>query len=339
MSSQTATAPSALPPGEAVARDSGKLKASPSTEGVFVDGDLETGKLGLISVRDPSNEPVLMLGVNRLAVCDVVTWNRKPPTRQMVKDYVMPLVELLGLAPMKVDSIPGTVLAAHGMIYDLCELPDGVVINGDLHIMNKCPDLERLPDDMTVNGTLIIWQNNRLTEVPRNLRATEGLGITGCPNITVVRQGVSCREFSSFAGCRNLKAFEGGCDFPKGVELPDNKELRCLFPMFERRGDDISVVVRPNTIPLPSAVKGLAGRIARTVAVAKDIASPRIVSRTRKGRNGVDGVDTLAETVADYAAERDARLLSVQAEMDEELERRNDPAGPVATPSANKRGI
>ncbi|MCV9963857.1 hypothetical protein OIU34_18430 [Pararhizobium sp. BT-229] len=317
---------------EAVARDSGKLKASPSTEGVFVDGDLETGKLGLISVRDASNEPVLMLSVNRLAVCDVVAWNRKPPTRQMVKDHVMPLVEARGLAPMKVDSIPGTVLAADGMIYDLCELPDGVVINGDLHIMNKCPDLERLPDDMTVNGTLIIWQNNRLTEVPRNLRATEGLGITGCPNITVVRQGVSCPEFSSFAGCRNLKAFEGGCDFPKGVELPDNKELRSLFPMFERRGDDISAVVRPSTIPLPAAVKGLAGRIARTVAVAKDIASPGIVSRTRKG-------GSLLEALSDIADERDARLLSVQAEMDDELERRNAATAAVATPSTNKQGI
>lgn len=316
---------------EAVTRDCGKLQASPSTEGVFEDGDLESGKLGMISVRDRNNEPVLMLGVNRLAVCDVVGWNRQPLTRQMVKDHVMPLVEALRLAPMKVDSIPGTVLAADGMIYDLCELPDGVVINGDLRIMNKCPDLERLPDDMTVNGTLIIWRNNRLKEVPRNLKATEGLGITGCPNITVVRQGVSCPEFSSFSDCRNLKAFEGGCDFPNGVELPDNKELRELFPMFERRGDDISVVVRPNTIPLPSVVKGLAGRIARTVAFAKEIASPGIVS-TRKG-------GSLAEAMTAIAAQREERLLSVQAVMDEELERRNVSAGAVITPSANKQGI
>lgn len=321
---------------EAVARDCGKLKASPFTEGVFEDGDLESGKLGMISVRDSNNEPVIMLGVNRLAVCDVVTWSRKPPTRQMVKDHVMPLVEALGLAPMKVDSIPGTVLAADGMIHDLCELPDGVVINGDLRIMNKCPDLERLPDDMTVNGSLIIWQNNRLKEVPRNLKATEGLGITGCPNITVVRQGVSCPEFSSFADCRNLKVFEGGCDFPNGVELPDNKELRALFPMFERRGDEISVVVRPNTIPLPSAVTGLAGRIARTVAVAREIASPGIVSRPRNGKNGVA---TLTDTLREYAAERDGRLLSAQTQMDEEIERRHAADGPSATPTANKRGM
>lgn len=320
---------------EAVSRDCGKLKASPFTEGVFEDGDLESGKLGMISVRDNNDEPVLMLGVNRLAVCDVVGWDRRPPTRQMIKDHVMPLVEARGLAPMKVDSIPGTVLAADGMIYDLCELPDGVVINGDLRILDKCPELERLPEDMTVNGTLTIWNNNRLKEVPRNLRATEGLGITSCPNITVVREGVSCPEFSSFDGCRSLKAIEGGCNFPKGVELPDNKELRALFPMFERRGKDISVVVSPNSMPLPAAVKGLAGRIARTAAVVKKIAAPQVVSRTHNFGNGVA---TLAETLGEYAAERDTRLLAAQAEMDDELERRRALIQPVATPSANMQG-
>ncbi|MBY3433076.1 hypothetical protein HFN89_02635 [Rhizobium laguerreae] len=314
---------------EAVARDCGKLNASPTTEGVFVDGDLENGTLSLISVRDPSDDPVLIMSVNRLAVCDVVGWNRNPPTRKMIKDHVMPLVEARGLAPMKVDSIPGTVLAADCMIYDLCELPDGVVINGDLLILNKCPELERLPDDMTVNGTLIIWENNRLTEVPRNLRATEGLGITECPNITAIRDGVSCPEFSSFAGCRNLKAFGDGCDFPKGVELPDNKELRALFPLFERRGKDISVVVTPNALPLPAAVKGFAGRVARAIALAKEIASPAM-SRTR------NGVPALDETLGEYARERDSRLLTVQAEMDDELERRNGPPGSIR-PSPEKK--
>jgi hypothetical protein len=315
---------------EAVSRDCGKLQASPFTDGVFEDGDLELGKLGMISVRDTNNEPVLMLSVNRLAVCDVVGWDRQSLTRQMVKDYVMPLVEARGLAPMKVDSIPGTVLAADGMIYDVCELPDGVVVNGDLQILDKCPELERLPDDMTVNGTLTIWKNHRLKEVPRNLKVTEGLGITSCPNITVVREGVSCSEFSSFGGCRNLKSFERGCYFPKGVELPDNKELRALFPMFERRGDEISVVVTPNTT-LPAAVRGLAGRIARTVAIVKEIASPGIVSKTRYGR-------TLAETMGEYAAERDAGLVEAQAKMDDEMERRNALTLISGTTPPNKLG-
>jgi hypothetical protein len=312
---------------EAVSRERASLAALPLLDGVFEDGDIESGKGSYIAIRDASDRTVAMMAINRLAVCDVVGFRRYPLERAFVRSYVMDYVSEFGLAPMEVSSIPGMVLATDGMIYDICELPDGVTIDGDLRIYDKCPELERLPDNMTVNGQFILHANNRITEVPKNFTATDGMGFTKCEALTTVRSGVSSPEWSSFSGSRRLAVFEDGCSFPAGVELPRTPEMMRAFPMFSDRGKNmISVEMKPVSM-VPRELSIFAGKVARAATAVNEVASAfESVVRSKlpalPRRRNTSGTSALGSVLEDHRREREERLLDSQARMDAEIERR-----------------
>lgn len=308
---------------EAVARECRALRACPRTEGVFRDGDLEAGRQGFVCIRDQDGNTVLMMGLNRLAICDVVAFRGCPPERSLIRDYVMEYLEAHGLSPMHVDSIPGMVLAADGLIHDLHELPDGVVIEGDLRINDKCPDLRRLPDDMTVRGTFVIWGNQFLTEVPRNFHAADGMAFTDCRNLRVIRSGVSSPVWSSFAGSRNLRTIEDGCHFPDGVELPGNEAMKSAFPLYQGRSECISVTMTAARGRDTSVLTAFAGKVARAASAV--VGSRGVVKR-------VSGNQCLGSVLREHRSEREAMLLAAQGKMDAEMARRA--SRPAAGPRA-----
>lgn len=297
---------------EAAYRECNAFGATPSIDGEFADDDLEAGKQALWVIRDANGDPQAMIGLNRIAVCDVVGWRREPLSRSFLDDVIMPLVEDQGLLLMKPDSIPGKVRDIEGVIHDLHDLPEGVVIDGDLSIRDRCPTLERLPDGMTITGDLVIWRNANIERLPRDLVVGGGLGMAECMALRTIGAGLQVGGYSSFNGSRGLVEIEPGCAFGKGVDFPDRREL--MSQKFASGGP-----VRFGDKSMDAATFRIAGgrgeRVLQTVAIAKGVvevvkafAGPRRPGLLPPGHR---------EAVEAQVQARKDRMVAFQHSMDE----------------------
>jgi len=307
---------------EAVLREVKRMNTSFRLEGVFGQDDFKEGKEAIWLLKAPDGGSLALMALNRIAICDVVGWNKFIPDMGIIKDYVMPLVREFDLWLMRPSAIPGMVQGRDGGIYDLHDLPDGLTVDDDLLLYDNFPDIRRLPDDLTVNGTFIISNNPHIEETPVKLRARDGIAFVDCRNLHTIRSGLVALGFSSFSGCSKLRNIERDVVFHEGVELPDNSDLlKCDFYC---NGELLlgNKSIDPKLLFKVMGIKPMA-RAAQAIASAKSfVESLKSPVRYTKGRG------SLASAIGEYANKRDATLQEFQDRMDAEIQTRSERSVP-----------